>query len=188
MRERQSTGRFSIEYRWQCADGGYKHFLDQAVLVKDGDGGAPQFAGTLIDVTEQRVLESQLLQAQKMDAIGQLTGGIAHDFNNLLSAVLGGLHLLERRLELGEREQMLVTQMRHAAEQGAELVRRMMAFARKQELTPDQRRPAIACANRSPAWSSIRWAGRSQIDWNCSRRCRQSLRRPGRSSSWRWST
>ena len=109
-------------------------------------GRTTEFAGTLTDVTEQRMLESRLIQAQKMDAIGQLTGGIAHDFNNLLSAVIGGIHLLERRVALEGREQLIVDQMRHAAEQGAELVRRMMAFARKQELTPDQRRPRIACA------------------------------------------
>ncbi len=91
VESRQSSGRFSIEYRWECADGQYKYFHDQAVMVEDPGGGAAQFAGTLTDVTEQRILESHLLHAQKMDAIGQLTGGVAHDFNNLLSAVLGGI-------------------------------------------------------------------------------------------------
>ncbi|MBO0750368.1 MAG: response regulator, partial [Porphyrobacter sp.] len=62
--------------------------------------------------------------------------GIAHDFNNLLAAVLGGLRLIEGRVQLGEREQQIFEQMRHAAEKGAELVRRLMAFARKQELSP----------------------------------------------------
>ena len=90
------AGRSSIEYRWQCADGSYKHFLDQAVLLKDADGRPVEFAGTLTDISEQRSLESQLIQAQKMDAIGKLTGGIAHDFNNLLAAVIGGLGLLEQ--------------------------------------------------------------------------------------------
>src|SRR6185369_12232409 len=87
---RRATGRWSVEYRWQCADGNYKHFLDQAVLLKDVEGRPVEFAGTLTDITEQRSLESQLIQAQKMDAIGKLTGGIAHDFNNLLAAVIGG--------------------------------------------------------------------------------------------------
>ena len=91
LEARRKSGRSSIEYRWQCADGSYKHFLDQAVLLRDGDGRPVEFAGTLTDISEQRSLESQLIQAQKMDAIGKLTGGIAHDFNNLLAAVIGGL-------------------------------------------------------------------------------------------------
>ena len=165
--ERGKTGRFSIEYRWQCADGGYKHFHDQAVLVKDSEDGTTEFAGTLTDVTDQRMLESQLLQAQKMDAIGQLTGGIAHDFNNLLSAVLGGLHLLERRITLEERDQLIVDQMRHAAEQGAELVRRMMAFARKQELTPTSVDPRSLC-NSVAGLVEHALAGTIEVDWSCS--------------------
>ena len=133
---RRKSGRSSIEYRWQCADGSYKHFLDQAVLLKDGDGRPVEFAGTLTDVSEQRSLESQLIQAQKMDAIGKLTGGIAHDFNNLLAAVIGGLSLIERRAELGKEEQRILGMTRRAAEQGSELVRRLLAFARRQKLEP----------------------------------------------------
>src|SRR5206468_5173943 len=101
FRGRSKSGRQAIEYRWRCADERYKHFLDQAVLLKDGDGRPIEFAGTITDISEQRSLESQLIQAQKMDAIGKLTGGIAHDFNNLLAAVIGGLSLLERRATLG---------------------------------------------------------------------------------------
>src|SRR6476660_8068171 len=104
MADRRKTGRSAIEYRWMCADGKYKHFLDQAVLLKDADGQPVEFAGTLTDITEQRSLESQLIQAQKMDAIGKLTGGIAHGFNNLLAAVIGGLSLLERRAPLADEE------------------------------------------------------------------------------------
>ena len=133
---RRKSGRSSIEYRWQCADGSYKHFLDQAVLLKDGDGRPVEFAGTLTDVSEQRSLESQLIQAQKMDAIGKLTGGIAHDFNNLLAAVIGGSSLIERRAELGEEQQRILGMTRRAAEQGSELVRRLLAFARRQKLEP----------------------------------------------------
>src|SRR6478672_1110482 len=92
----------AVEYRWQIADGQYRHFLDQAVLLRDAEGHPIEYAGTLLDVTDRKELESQLVQARKMDAIGKLTGGIAHDFNNLLAAVLGGLGLIERRAGLAE--------------------------------------------------------------------------------------
>jgi len=133
---RQKTGRLSVEYRWQCADGTYKHFLDQAVLLTDADGNPVEFAGTLTDITDQRSLESQLIQAQKMDAIGKLTGGIAHDFNNLLAAVIGGLSLLDKRAELEEEQKRILSMTKRAAEQGSELVRRLLAFARRQKLEP----------------------------------------------------
>jgi PAS domain S-box-containing protein len=133
---RRRSGRSSIEYRWQCADGTYKHFLDQAVLLKDGDGRPVEFAGTLTDISEQRSLENQLIQAQKMDAIGKLTGGIAHDFNNLLAAVIGGLGLLERRVRLEEEQRRILGMTKRAAEQGSELVKRLLAFARRQRLEP----------------------------------------------------
>src|SRR3954449_1680577 len=133
---RRKSGRSAIEYRWQCADGGYKHFLDQAVLLRDCDGRPLEFAGTITDVTDQRSLEGQLVQAQKMDAIGKLTGGIAHDFNNLLAAVIGGLVLLEKRAELSDDQRKILAMTKRAAEQGSELVKRLLAFARRQTLEP----------------------------------------------------
>jgi PAS domain S-box-containing protein len=133
---RRSGEALAVEYRWQCADGQYKHFLDQAVLLRDSFGNPVEFAGTLLDVTVRKELESQLTQARKMDAIGQLTGGIAHDFNNLLAAVLGGLGMIERRLPLSEDQAKIVGMTKHAAEQGAELVKHLLAFARRQKLEP----------------------------------------------------
>ena len=85
---------------------------------------------------EQRALQAELVQVQKMDAIGKLTGGIAHDFNNLLAAVIGGLGLLEKRANLREDEAKVLGMTKRAAEQGTELVRRLLAFARKQTLEP----------------------------------------------------
>jgi signal transduction histidine kinase len=85
---------------------------------------------------ELRLAEKQLLQARKMDAIGKLTGGIAHDFNNLLAAVLGGLGMIERRLPLDDEQSRIVGMTRRAAEQGSELVGRLLAFARRQQLQP----------------------------------------------------
>ena len=133
---RRKSGRSSIEYRWRCADDNYRHFLDQAVLLRDADGRPVEFAGTLTDITEQRSLESQLIQAQKMDAIGKLTGGIAHDFNNLLAAVIGGLGLIEKRAVLEADQKRILGMTKRAAEQGSELVRRLLAFARRQQLQP----------------------------------------------------
>ena len=125
-----------LEYRWQCADGQWKHFLDHAVLIRDSEGRPVQFAGTLLDISERKALEAQLMHSQKMDAIGKLTGGIAHDFNNLLAAMLGGIGLIERRLPLTEDHRKIITMTRHAAEQGAELISRLLAFARRQQLEP----------------------------------------------------
>ncbi|SDC48567.1 His Kinase A (phospho-acceptor) domain-containing protein [Sphingomonas sp. YR710] len=134
--DRASAGGMAIEYRWRCADGRYKHFSEQAVLLRDSEGRAAEFAGSLLDVSERRALEAQLTQSLRLDAIGKLTGGIAHDFNNLLAAVLGGLRLIERRGGLNEKGQQLLDMARHAAEQGADLIGRLLAFARRQQLTP----------------------------------------------------
>jgi signal transduction histidine kinase len=136
LEARSKSGKMALEYRWQCADGSFKHFLDQAVLLKDPQGHPVEFAGTITDVSEQRSLESQLVQAQKMDAIGKLTGGIAHDFNNLLAAVIGGLSVIEKRTQLEPEQQRVLDMTKRAAEQGSELVRRLLAFARRQRLEP----------------------------------------------------
>ena len=85
---------------------------------------------------QEQELESQLLHARKMDALGQITGGIAHDFNNLLAAVLGGLEMLQLRVPMAPEHRRLFNITRRAAEQGAALVARLLAFARKQKLEP----------------------------------------------------
>ncbi|HWH17504.1 MAG TPA: response regulator [Allosphingosinicella sp.] len=133
---RRQSGHYSQEYRWQCAGGEYKHFLDQTVLLRDTNGNPVEFAGTLMDVTDRKLLENQLIHSQKMDAVGKLTGGIAHDFNNLLAAVLGGLSMIEKKVELGAEQKKVLGMTRHAAEQGTELVKRLLAFARRQQLEP----------------------------------------------------
>ncbi len=85
------------------------------------------------DVTVERQQEALLLQAQRMEAVGQLTGGVAHDFNNLLTVILGNLELLEPRL--GDAlSQSLAGEVREAAEMGARLTDRLLTFARRQRL------------------------------------------------------
>ena len=145
LEARGQAGHWSIQYRWRCAEGNYKYLHDQAVLLRGRDGSPVEYAGSFSDISDRKELEGQLLQVQKMDALGQLTGGIAHDFNNLLASILGGIQLLQRRLPMEERDKIIIDQMHHAAQQGAELVRRMMAFARKQELTPTSVDPQSLC-------------------------------------------
>ncbi|ULK94947.1 ATP-binding protein [Bradyrhizobium sp. I71] len=88
------------------------------------------------EIVERERTEVALRQAQKMEAIGQLTGGIAHDFNNLLMAIIGNLELIARRVE-DERIQRYVRNAMHGAQRGAKLVGQLLAFSRKQHLTPE---------------------------------------------------
>jgi PAS domain S-box-containing protein len=87
------------------------------------------------EIAERQRTEEELLQAQKLEAVGQLTSGVAHDFNNLLTGVLGNLELLERRLKSEESLRRLRA-ARLAAERGARLTHQLLAFSRKQRLAP----------------------------------------------------
>jgi len=88
-------------------------------------------------IADRSRIEAAFRQAQKMEAIGQLTGGVAHDFNNLLSAVLGNLELLDMRVADNEAARRLVRNAVRAAERGAKLTQQLLAFARKQHLRPE---------------------------------------------------
>ncbi len=129
------TGSYACEYRWMCADGTYRTFLDQGVWSIDEEGEA-QILGTLLDVTERRHLEEQLTQARKMEAVGQLTGGVAHDFNNLLTVVLGNADILLRRIDEQPSLVKHLAAIRAAADKGQTLTRQLLAFSRRQQLNP----------------------------------------------------
>jgi PAS domain S-box-containing protein len=90
---------------------------------------------TSVDLTAMRRVEAQLRQAQKMEAVGQLTGGIAHDFNNLLTAVIGNLELLQSRIS-DERSLGLVNAALRSAFRGGQLTQQLLAYARRQNLSP----------------------------------------------------
>ncbi|MBN1239188.1 MAG: PAS domain S-box protein [Gammaproteobacteria bacterium] len=107
-----------------------------ATPISAQDGG---YVGSLLmvaDITEPRRLERELRQAHKMEAVGQLTGGIAHDFNNLLTIVIGNLQLLELSVGANESLRSQIEAALGAALRGAELTRRLLAFSRRQLLTP----------------------------------------------------
>jgi PAS domain S-box-containing protein len=126
VHSRHTAMRHGIMREWQ------NHYVPQV----DASGAVLGFFSIIYDLTDQRRLEARLLQAQKMEAIGQLTGGIAHDFNNLLGVVIGNLQLLERSVsETPTLARKVHTAMR-AAVRGADLTRRLLAFARRQILDP----------------------------------------------------
>ncbi|MBX3502023.1 MAG: PAS-domain containing protein [Alphaproteobacteria bacterium] len=102
-----------------------------------GDGWI-RWDGIALDITEQRAAEEQLRQGFKMEALGQLTGGIAHDFNNVLTVMVGSAELLQDAVEdAPDDTRQLVRNIMMAGAQGADLTRRLLAFARRQPLKPE---------------------------------------------------
>ena len=100
------------------------------------DGAVSGYLALVEDITERKQTEAKLQQAQKMEAVGQLTGGVAHDFNNLLGIIIGNLEFMNMPgVSEAERGKLASTAIR-AAERGAELTHRLLAFSRKQALRP----------------------------------------------------
>lgn len=93
------------------------------------------FTGFIRDLTSRQRIDEELRQAQKMEAVGQLTGGLAHDFNNLLTVIIGNLEMIEARLE-GQNLRPLLQEAQAAADDGAKLTAQLLAFGRRQPLAP----------------------------------------------------
>jgi len=125
-----------IEYRMTNVSGEIVHVRERMEPIWDRSGRLVQSIITNQDITEQKQTEEQLRQAQKMEAVGQLTGGIAHDFNNLLAVIIGNLELLKRELASNEQASEWMETAIAAAERGAGLTQRLLAFSRKQALRP----------------------------------------------------
>jgi PAS domain S-box-containing protein len=137
-------GRFEKEGRRVRKDG--TRFWAHVVIdpIRDETGEIVGYAKITRDITERREAQEKLektrealFQSQKMEAIGHLTGGIAHDFNNLLMAVLGSLELMRKRLPDDPKLRALLENAVQGAERGAVLTKRMLAFARRQELNSE---------------------------------------------------
>ncbi|GHE20391.1 PAS domain S-box protein [Halomonas urumqiensis] len=127
---------WSDEYRFLHADGSFRTVIDRGFLLRDSDGQAIRMLGSTQDITQQRQVAEELRQAQKLEAVGQLTGGVAHDFNNILTVILGNAELLTEELATSPQLRALADMTANAASRGAELTNRLLAFARRQALEP----------------------------------------------------
>jgi PAS domain S-box-containing protein len=159
-------GRFEKE-GWRVRKDGTR-FLANVVIdpIRGPDGRLRGFAKITRDVSERKDNEHKLaqarealFQAQKMEAIGQLTGGVAHDFNNLLSAIIGSLELVQRRGADHPRSPLLLANALQAAERGAILTRRMLAFARRQDLQAEPTDIGVLLAGMTELLDSSLGAG-----------------------------
>ncbi len=134
--EAELTGTLDVEARIHRICRGeprWTHFSGRTFYV---DGLPTRIAGVIVDITQRRAVEDRLRQAQKIEALGQLTGGVAHDFNNLLQVISGGLQLVGRQSDPARRETMF-NAMRQAVDRGASLCRQLLAFSRRQTLKPE---------------------------------------------------
>jgi PAS domain S-box-containing protein len=125
------------EYRLVTKSGTALDVLMSGRVERDAEGRFLYVLGGVVDVTARKRAEEALRQAQKIEAVGHLTGGVAHDFNNLLAVVLGNLDLLRRKLPDDPKLSRLVDNAIQGAQRGAALTQRMLAFARRQDLTPE---------------------------------------------------
>lgn len=127
-----------VSYEYARTLHGKRTVYARSVVVPelDGTGEVIGFFVLSIDITEQKAHQAALIQAQKMEAVGQLTGGLAHDFNNLLSVIIGNLSALQERSPSDDRNKEFVAPALHAAQRGAELIKRLLTFSRRQALEP----------------------------------------------------
>ena len=160
----QSGSDYQTEFRLCRADGTYRWHLSRATAIHDDNGSIEHWIGTNTDIEQQKRsehtlsrlnedLESRvaersaelekandaLRQAQKMEAVGQLTSGIAHDFNNLLTGVIGGVDMLRTRLAQGRHDDIdqYIDAVATSARRAASLTHRLLAFSRRQPLKPE---------------------------------------------------
>jgi PAS domain S-box-containing protein len=125
----------TTDVHWQRKDG-TPIIVRLTTHIVHFDDGLSGFEGIAEDITEKRALEEQLRQALKMEAVGRLARGVAHDFNNVLAAILGCSDLLAMHLPPGAPARDDAEEIRRAAERGASLTRRLLAFSRSQALEP----------------------------------------------------
>ncbi|MGC4119830.1 MAG: PAS domain S-box protein [Myxococcales bacterium] len=127
---------YSMEKRFIHKDGRTIHTDLSARCVRKASGEVDYFVALLQDVTDRKLLETQLRQAQKMESVGRLAGGVAHDFNNMLGVILGHTELALDQVDPGHPLRFDLEEVQKAARRSADLTRQLLAFARKQTVSP----------------------------------------------------
>jgi PAS domain S-box-containing protein len=137
LKEHKRTDRIAgVDVRWKRKDGKIIQVRLSGRGIFGENGEVESFEMIAEDVTERRVLEEQLRQSQKMEAVGRLAGGVAHDFNNLLTVIKGYSELMLDQVKQGDPLRDEVEEVKKAADRAATLTRQLLAFSRKQVLEP----------------------------------------------------
>ncbi len=126
----------NFEYQAACADGRPILLLMNARIAQQNDDGSCIIEGFATDITAQRMLEDQFRQAQKMESVGRLAGGVAHDYNNMLSVIIGHAEMAMENMNPFEPLYDNLQEIFEAAKRSTEITRQLLAFARKQTISP----------------------------------------------------
>lgn len=132
----ESGHALSREFDVRRLDGAFHRLHEVKFPIRDLDGRIDAIGVAMFDRTDQYQLEEKLRQSQKMETVGQLTGGIAHDFNNLLGIMLAAVEMLEDRIGADAAARQQLAAIGKAVDRGASLTQRLLAFARRQTLSP----------------------------------------------------
>ncbi len=124
-------------YRIIAKDGRVRWVDDRTRVRRDRDGRVTHLQGIVIDITETRLIEAQLLQAQKMESIGRLAGGVAHDYNNMLSVIIGYTELALRKDIEDDSLRDDLREILAAAGRSRDITRQLLVFARKDAIKPE---------------------------------------------------
>ena len=141
---------YNTEWRVKLSDGRERWLMSRGRPLKDSQDQIVRYLGIVMDITEpkraeqeKKVLQEQLIQAQKMEAIGTLAGGIAHDFNNILSAILGYAELVQENIQPGSMAADDIKEVIKASHRAKDLVQQILAFSRQAETHKIPIRPAV---------------------------------------------
>ena len=165
----ESSGAALVTERAFAAEEGSRVIELRKVPLVLTEEGKKFVLGIARDVTERKTLEAQVREMQRLEAVGLLTGGIAHDFNNLLAVIMGNVELVREQLADESDAAALTDEAVNAVQRGADLVRRLLAFARKQHLEPvavnlNERLPAVTPLLKRTLGESIRFQVKAADD------------------------